>query len=227
MHSKMLAKAILLAGFCTPLLAHAEFGIYAQAGTLGAGGGVGYGISDMLTARVGYTAYSLDRDINTSDVDYEGKFKLGGAQALLDWHPFASTFRVTGGLIFNRNKIDVDAKLNQSTVTINDTVYSTSDIGSLNGTVKFKSTVPYLGIGWGNVAGKDGNFHFIADIGVEFQGSPDVKLHGGCTTAFLASNPTECAQLASDIQAEEKDLNDKVSDYKWWPVLNIGVAYRF
>ena len=227
MSLKAFRKTLLLAGLCAPLLAHAEIGIYAKGGTLGVGGGVGYGISDVLTARVGYTALDINRDINTTDVDYKGKFKLGGAEALLDWHPFAGTFRVTGGLVFNRNKIDVDAKLNQTSVTINGNPYLASDVGSLNGTVKFKSTVPYLGIGWGNFVGKDGNFHFIADIGVEFQGSPDVKLRGGCTAAFETSNPTECAQLASDIQAEEKDLNNKASDYKWWPVLNVGVAYRF
>ena len=115
----------------------------------------------------------------------------------------------------------------EQTVTVNGTVYQASDVGDLSGEVKFKSTVPYLGIGWGNVAGKNGNFHFVADIGVELQGSPDVKLHGSCTAAFAASNPSECAQLNSDVAQEEKDLNDQVSDYKWWPVLNIGVAYRF
>ncbi|HEY3698867.1 MAG TPA: hypothetical protein VGK97_06010 [Spongiibacteraceae bacterium] len=227
MQLKLFGKSLLLASLCAPMLAQADVGIYAKGGTLGLGGGVGFGISDAVTARVGYTTLSLNRDINTSNVDYKGKFKIGGAEALLDWHPFAGTFRVSGGLVFSRNKIDVDAKLNQATVDINNTTYNVSDIGSLNGTVKFKSTVPYLGIGWGNVVGKEGNLHLVADIGVEYQGSPDVKLHGGCTTAFLASNPAECAQLASDIKAEEKDLNNKVSDYKWWPVLNIGIAYRF
>ena len=225
MSLKAFRKTLLLAGLCAPLLAHAEIGIYAKGGTLGVGGGVGYGISDVLTARVGYTTLNINRDINTTDVDYKGKFKLGGAEALLDWHPFAGTFRVTGGLVFNRNKIDVDAKLDQS-VTISGQSYQASDLGSLSGTVKFKTTVPYLGIGWGNVVGKDGNFHFIADIGVEFQGSPDVKLSGGCS-ATTALTPTQCDQLQANIQAEEKDLNNKVSDYKWWPVLNVGVAYRF
>ena len=221
------AKSLLLAALCAPLLVHAEVGIYAKGGTLGLGGGVGVGISDTVSARLGYTALNINHDIDTDNVDYKGKFKFGGAEALLDWHPFASSFRVTGGVVFSRNKIDVDAKLNQATVDINDTTYAVSDIGSLKGSVKFKSTVPYLGIGWGNVAGKDGNFHFVADIGVEFLGSPNVKLHGGCTAAFATSNPTECAQLASDIRAEEDDLNSKADDYKWWPVLNLGVAYRF
>jgi len=226
MNLKLIGKAVLLASLCGPLLAQADIGVYAKGGTLGLGGGVGVDVIDNVTARLGYTAYSFDKDISTSDIDYKGKAKLGGAEALLDWYPFAGTFRVTGGLVFSRNKIDVDAKLNQA-VTINGSTYQASDIGSLSGNVKFKSTVPYLGIGWGNVAGKSGNFHFIADIGVEFQGSPDVKLHGSCTPAFQTSNPSECAQLTSDVAQEEHDLNNKVSDYKWWPVLNIGVAYRF
>lgn len=226
MRIKLFTKVLLAVAISAPLLAHAEIGIYAKAGTLGVGGGVGIGITDSITARLGYTSYSFDKDISTDDVDYNGKFKLGGAEALLDWHPFDGSFRLTGGLVFSRNKIDVDAKLNQ-TVTVNGTVYQASDIGDLSGEVKFKTTVPYLGIGWGNVAGKDGNFHFVADIGVEFQGSPDVKLHGSCTAAFAASNPAECAQLNSDVAQQEKDLNDKAADYKWWPVLNIGVAYRF
>ena len=227
MQLKTFVKSVLSIGLCAPLLAHADIGLYAKGGTLGFGGGVGYGISDVLTARLGYTAYNFDHDINTTDIDYNGKFKVGGAEALLDWHPFAGSFRFTGGLVFSRNKIDVNAKLNQSSVTINNTVYNAADVGSLGGTVKFKSTVPYFGIGWGNVAGADGNWHFVADIGVELQGSPDVKLQGGCTSAFQASNPAECAQMAGDINAEEKDLNNKASDYKWWPVLNLGLAYRF
>jgi hypothetical protein len=226
MRFNTLGKVLLAVGFATPLLTHAEIGIYAKGGTLGLGGGVGIGITDSINARIGYTTYSFDKDISDTDVDYQGKFKLGGAEALLDWHPFDGSFRLTGGLVFSRNKIEVQAKLNQS-VTINNTVYTASDVGELSGDVKFKSTVPYLGIGWGNVVGKEGNFHFVADIGVEFQGSPDVNLHGSCTSAFATSNPTECAQLTSDVAQEEKDLNDKVSDYKWWPVLSIGVAYRF
>ena len=227
MSLKKIAKPLFLAGLCAPLLAHAEIGIYAKAGTLGLGGGVGYGFNDMFTVRAGYTAFSFDHDVNTTDIDYSGKFKLGGGEALVDWHPFEGTFRITGGVIFSRTKLDVDAKLNNTTVTINDTVYQTSEIGSLSGSVKFRSTAPYLGIGWGNVAGNDGNFHFVADIGIEFLGSPDVKLRGGCTDTFQANNPVECAQLASDIQTEEKSLNNEVKDYKWWPVLNVGLAYRF
>lgn len=226
MRLKSLGISVLASALCAPLLAQADIGIYAKGGTLGVGGGIGYGISDKLTARLGYTAYNLDRDINTSDVDYKGTFKLGGAEAMLDWHPFNGVFRVTGGLIFSRNKIEVDAKLNR-TVTINGASYNAGDLGDLSGTIKFKSTTPYLGIGWGNVVGKNGNLHFIADIGVQYLGSPDVNLNASCSAQGLANAPTECAQLGQNVQAEEHDLNNKAEDYKFWPVLNIGLAYRF
>ncbi len=224
---KLLKTSILAVAVSAPLLAQAEFGIYGKAGTFGFGGGIGYGITDTLTVRLGYTAFDYDADVETDDVDYDAEAKIGGGELMLDWHPFGGSFRLTGGLIKNRNKIDVDAKLNQATIEINNEIYDTSDLGSLNGTVDFKSTAPYFGIGWGNVAGKDGNFHFVADIGVVFQGSADVKLQGGCTATAQALSPTECDALQSDIQAEEKELNDEVSDYKQWPVISIGLGYRF
>lgn len=223
MRMKPLQKSLLAIVISAPLFAHAEFGIYAKGGTFGLGGGIGYGFNDMLTARLGYTAFDYDLDIDTDDVNYDGKAKIGGGEFVLDWHPFSGTFRLTAGLIANRNKIDVDAKTSQP-VTVNGTTYTPSQLGSLKGTVDFKSTAPYFGIGWGNVAGKDGNFHFIADIGVVFQGSPDVKLKGTCGSALNAS---QCNQLQSNVQAEEDDLNDEVSDYKHWPVINFGVGYRF
>lgn len=226
MRFKALEKSVIAIAFCVPLLAHAEFGIYAKGGTFGLGGGIGYGITDTLTARLGYTALNYDVDIETDDVDYDAEVKVGGAELLVDWHPFNGSFRLTAGMISNRNKIDVDAKLNQP-ITVNGQEYDAGDLGSLSGTADFKSTAPYFGIGWGNVAGKTGNFHFVADIGVVFQGSPDVKLNGACTAAAQSAHPAECAELPSHIQAEEDELNDEVSDYKHWPVISFGLGYRF
>lgn len=201
-----------------------EVGVYVKGGTLGIGGGIGASITDSIRVRAGYTALNISRDISDTDVDYHGDLKLGGGEALLDWHPFNGTFRVTGGLSFSRNKITADGKPSGGTYTINDHTYTAAEIGSLDGSVKFKSTSPYLGIGWGDVVGKDGRFSFIADIGILFQGSPDASLHANCGSAVT---PTQCAQIKSDVAEEERDLQDKADDYKYWPVLSLGVAYRF
>lgn len=221
-----MAATAAVAGLSAPLAARAEIGIYAKGGTLGLGGGIGIGITDTLNARIGYTAINVDHDISDTDVDYKGQFKLGGGELLLDWHPFASSFRVTAGAIINRNKIDVKAKLDR-TVVIDDVQYDAGDLGDLSGDVKFNSVSPYLGIGWGNVVGKEGNLHFVADIGVQYLGTPDVNLHASCSAQGVITDPVACAQLDDNVRREEHDLNDEVSDYKWWPVLSLGVAYRF
>jgi hypothetical protein len=213
----------VIAAMAMPALA-TEVGIYAKGGTLGVGGGIGIGITDSIRARAGYTALNISRDISDTDVDYHGDLKLGGGEAMLDWHPFNGTFRVTGGLSFNRNKITADGRPSGGTYTLNDHTYTAAEIGTLDGDVKFKSTAPYLGIGWGDVVDKAGHFSFIADIGILFQGSPDANLHVNCGSAV---SPVQCAQIKSDVAAEERDLKDKADDYKYWPVLSLGVAYRF
>ncbi len=226
MQLKLLGKSALVVALCAPLLAQADLGVYAKAGTLGFGGGIGMGLTESLNARLGYTTYDYDRDLETDDVDYKGELKLGGGEAMLDWHPFNGSFRVTGGVIFSRNKIDVDAKLNRD-VTVNDVTYDAGDLADMSGDIKFKSTTPYLGIGWGNVVGENGNFHFVADIGVQYLGSPRVNLDARCSAQGALAAPVECAQLDENVQAEEDELNDEADSYKFWPVLNIGLAYRF
>lgn len=207
-----------------PLLAFADVGVYVKGGTLGVGGGVGIGVTDTLRVRAGYTALKVSKDISQTDVDYSGDLKLGGGEAMLDWHPFNGSFRVTGGLTLNRNEVTADASPSNGTYTLNGNTYLASEVGNLDGKVDFKSTAPYLGVGWGDVVGKDGRFSFIADIGVLFQGSPDARLNVNCGPAVPAP---ECARLKSDVQEEERELQDDADDYKFWPVISLGVAYRF
>jgi hypothetical protein len=204
--------------------ARADVGVYVKGGTLGVGGGVGVGLTDTLRLRAGYTALKISKDVSQTDIEYDGDLKLGGGEAMLDWHPFHGTFRVTAGLTLNRNEITADAEPTNGTYELNGNTYLASEIGSLDGKVDFKSTAPYLGIGWGDVIDKDGKFSFIADIGVLFQGSPDASLDLNCGPAVPA---IECARIRDDVDEEERELQDDADDYKFWPVVSLGVAYRF
>lgn len=211
-------------GITMAAMAQADIGIYAKGGTMGIGGGIGVGVTDSLRLRAGYTALKVSKDISQTDIDYSGDLKLGGGEAMIDWHPFHGTFRVTGGLVFNRNEVTADGRPTDGTYTINGNTYLAAEVGSLDGKVEFKSTAPYLGVGWGDVVDKDGRFSFIADIGLLFQGSPDASLHANCGSAVPA---LECARLQSDLREEESELEDDADDYKIWPVVSVGVAYRF
>ena len=198
-------------------------GVGVRAGTTGVGGDIGWGIAPTLSARVGYSwlnNYSVD--VNTSDVNYNGKLKLSNLSGLLDWSPLGP-FRITAGIVGANNKLDVTGVPTNGTFTINGATYQASDVGNLSGTVKPANRVaPYLGFGYGNVAGAGVNFYF--DIGVMFQGSPKSTLTANCGATL---NAGQCAQLQTNVAAEQQMLDDKLSKYKYYPVASIGISIGF
>jgi hypothetical protein len=179
-------------------------------GTTGIGGDLGWEIAPTLGGRVGLSAGSYSTDVKTSDVNYDAKLKLGNLNAFLDWSPLGP-FRISAGVIANNNKVDVNGEANaDSRVTV-------------NGTVKpGHSVAPYLGIGYGNVWTKGVNFYF--DLGVMFQGSPSASLSVNCGSA---TGTPACAQAQAQTAAEEQRLEDKLKNFKYFPVANIGITIGF
>jgi hypothetical protein len=189
-------------------------GIGVRAGTNGLGADIGWGIAPTLSARLGYSWLdNYNVDVNTTDVNYSGKLKISSVSGLLDWSPLGP-FRITAGITSGDNKVDVTGVPTNA---------AASAAGSVSGTIKpGKKTAPYLGFGYGNVAGAGVNFYF--DIGVIFQGSPKSTLTATCGPAVPAG---QCAQLQNDVAAEQQSLNDSMSKYKYFPVANIGITIGF
>ena len=215
-------NALLLAGLLSAAGTVHAAGIGVRAGTTGLGADIGWSLAPALTARVGYSALDWNHDFNTDDVRYDGRLKLSNLSGLVDFFPIGG-FRLTGGLIFNNNRYDVNGQPSNGTFTISGRTYSTSQVGSLSGSVKSgRSLAPYLGIGYGNVAGAGVNFY--ADFGILFQGSPRANLNATCGPSLSASG---CAQLQSDVAAEQGRLEDSLRSFKHYPVLNVGITVGF
>lgn len=214
----------ILLGTCLLLAAHSTLaaGVGARIGTLGVGGDVAFEVLPTLSARVGYSWLSFNTSIDSDDVEYDAKPRLSNGNLFLDWSPLGP-FRITGGVVFNANKIDVTAVPTGGTYTINGVVYPASSIGRLAGTVESgQAAAPYLGIGYGNVSGAGVNFYF--DLGVMFQGSPKASLTATCGASLT---PAQCAQLQANVAVEAVDLQNSVNNFKYFPVANIGVTIGF
>jgi hypothetical protein len=182
-------------------------GIGVRAGTTGIGADVAFGILPTLSARVGYSALKWGHDVETSNVDYDGRLELSNLNGMIDFHPLGPIFRITGGVILNENKYDVRGERFG---------------GSIRGTVEpGRSAAPYLGIGWGTVAGTGINFY--ADLGVMFMGSPKARLSANCGGLSAGT----CASLQNEVAAEEARLEDELKRFKYFPVLNIGLTVGF
>jgi hypothetical protein len=204
--------------------AWADVGVLLKAGTLGAGIDVSKGIGETLALRLQANALSYDEDITESDVEYSADLGLKSAGLLLDWHPFSGTFRVSAGAYWNGNEAAATGRPTGGTYVINGTTYSSSDIGSLNGQIDFSEVAPYFGIGFGSTPKAGRGMSFSFDLGVLYQGEPNVGLTVACGAALTVP---ECTQLQNDVAAEAGALQDDLKDYKFYPVVSFGIGYRF
>ena len=211
-----------LACFSQSSVAQSISDVAVSGGTTGLGAHFSVPVAQTVNARFGLNYYRYDTKGSTSSVDYKFKLDLNTIDALVDWHPLNNGFRVTGGVLWNGNKITAKAKAKGGTYTINGNTYNASQAGTVKGKIDFDDFAPYLGIGWGN-APKSKGWSFAGDLGIIFQGSPSASLKNqNCT---LAGNA--CDQLAQDVAVEKRKLKDEVKDYRYYPVIRLGAVYRF
>jgi hypothetical protein len=220
---KWMKSCVLVAAMLSAAGAAQAAGVGVRAGTTGVGADLGFSLMPTLSARIGYSGLSYNMTVDQTDVKYDAKLRLSNLNLLLDFSPLPGPFRVTGGFIVNDNKADVNAEPTNGTYTINGVTYPAAAIGSLGGSVKAGNrAAPYLGIGYGNVAGAGVNFYF--DLGVMFQGTPSASLSATCGSALP---PAACSQLQRDVAAEQTKLQNEISGFKYYPVANIGVTIGF
>jgi hypothetical protein len=161
-------------------------------------------------------------EITEADVTYDADLDLRTGGLLLDWHPGGGVFRLSAGAYYNGNEGALTGKPTGGTFEFNGVTYPASAVGSLTGEATFEHLAPYVGIGFSN-AGKKG-WKFAVDLGALYQNSPQVALQVQCGAALT---PAECTTLQGDVQAEEAQLQEEVTDYKWYPVFSIGIGYSF
>lgn len=202
--------------------AHAEGNVAlgARISTLGVGPEVSLGLSDDLTVRgaAHWGSYSVDGD--TDDIEYDCDLNLASGLATVEWNVLAGGFHIDAGMLFNGNNIDASAKATNGTVTINDVDYNAGVVGTIKGEIDFKPVVPYLGLGWGNPVGADTTWTFFCNLGVVFQGSPDVSLSAD---GVLGTNAT----FLQNLQQEEQELQEDMDAFEYYPVIALGLTYKF
>jgi hypothetical protein len=189
------------------------FALGAKAGTLGLGVEGTFGLFDHLNLRAGINSYSRSFDQDASGITYKADFDLKTGAVIFDFHPFAGTFRLSAGLIYNNNGLHLSATPTNN-VTIGNTTYTPAQAGTITGDVSFKKTAPYIGLGWGNAVKKGSPFGFTAEIGAMLQGSPNVRLSSN--SPFVSQN-----DLRQEEQQADSDLNTV------YPVISLGFSYRF
>ncbi|MFO7445222.1 MAG: hypothetical protein R6W90_02600 [Ignavibacteriaceae bacterium] len=193
-----------------------EYAVSVKASTLGINGEIIRSFGSNINLRIGAAAfsYSLDGGGGTEQYKYTADAKLLSASLLADYFPFGQVFRLTGGVFFNFNKANIDL-VPTKTTTLGGDEYTPEKLGSLQASLDFKKVAPYIGIGFGNPTSGNAGLGFTFDIGTVYQGPANVDL-----TANGLLEPS----AAPD---QEELLESNLGWFKWYPVVSLGLIYKF
>lgn len=208
------ALALLAAGAAN---ADNDFGVGVKAGTLGLGLEASWQPLPYLDVRVGANAYDYDETGSQAGVPYDATLALDNYYATGNLHFPLSPMRITAGVYSNGNELQMRND-DVADLDIGGVTYPGAGIGTLTSVTSFGSTAPYLGIGFDfTLLDKLG---LNLDLGVLWQGEPEVTLNAD---GLLALDPG----FQADLEAERVELEDEMKDYKAWPVVSLGLVYKF
>lgn len=195
---------------------HLSLGV--TAGTEGVGPEIGVRAGPVVGVRANATFLGFGHGVRSDGIDYRGHVDLASGGLMLDLFPFKGGFFVSGGGRINGNRGRVLATPMQST-QIGSITFTPEQIGTLSGRAGTKNFAPQATIGY---AGKLGHgFVLGLEAGALFQGA--VRIRDFASNGTLAGN----AIFAAQLEQERVRLQDRVNDYKVYPVAQLRLGYRF
>lgn len=235
--------SLSLAAASLPFIADANEtrrgGFGASASTNGVGVECAYSVSPRFDVRAGYDFGSLPLNQIEQGITYDSEIKFSAGRLLLDFKPFGGGFRLSGGLYTRAPELDMRAA-GSGRVELNGRAFN-ADV-KLDGAIELGGATPYVGLGWGGSPAGSG-FGASLDAGVLFTGAPRVTLSSPSGFACDATQAPDCspesdgfnvsddsaqaAAFASALETERQDLGDDAKDVRFWPVVRVGLHYRF
>lgn len=206
-----------------PVCAHAQ-SVYAGLGTTGLTVGAGHAWTDLVGARAELSLLpSATRSFTEDGIDYRGEVRSVRGAALLDWFPMRGGFRVTVGLSANDSRGDFTGSPSTGgTIDIGDATVPVGPADSYTVRVALPSAMPYVGIGWGHSPARGWGFH--ADLGLLI-GTP--KVSGTLSPSLSAKIAATGLDPQAELERELQTVRDSAADVDAYPVVSIGVSYRW
>jgi hypothetical protein len=215
---------------------HLEVGLGVKVSTLGVGGELALPVTHRSNVRFGFNAFNYNHTFLKDGVTYKGALDLRSAQAVFDIFPFTAGFHLSPGvLLYNGNKINANASVpGGQSFTLNGTTYLSDAANPVTGTGKltFYKAAPMILLGFGNLVPRGKRrFSVSFEVGAAYQGPPRAAL--GLSGSACDSTGLNCRTISSDptiqsnVLAEQAKINKSASPFRFYPVVSLGVGYKF
>ena len=206
--------------------------ISAEAGTLGYGANIAWGLNDKTEIQAGWAggdvADLFGGDFDANDVNYEVETDFSNPYLGVQLRPMANWFTVGAGIIVPDNDINVTSNPNGGVYKVDGKQYNADDVGTLKGSLEHRNTLaPYATIGFRpNITN---NFGLFGEIGAAYMGKTDAEVStvGGSNGLIRDENGVVTGETSASVANKaEKELEDE-NYIEWLPIVKFGATYRF
>jgi hypothetical protein len=209
------------------------FAVGAKVSTLGPGLEVGVGLTKRVNLRVGGNFFNYSTDAYTNAINY---VTLHNVEGHIDWFPFGGKFHLGPGVVYFVSDLG-HAKLAvppNHTFNLGTTTFVSSPANPVTGTggVHVNHVAPSFTAGFGNLLPRAAGKHWSVpfEFGVAYEGDPKLLLGlqgTACDLNGLCYDAATDPHVLGPLQQEIHKREDRVRWFRLYPLLSIGVGYRF
>ena len=183
-----------------------------RVGTLGLGGEVAFGLSDVFVLRGGYGVFPYDYEDTYDGQDYTVTFPSSIWSAGIDIYLGGGPIRLMGGVMGRTDNVEMNSEWTESR-EIGGVVYDVP--GAISGVLKQAAIAPFAGIGFGKHTA--GGFGVFLDVGAAYSGKADIEMSVSGDVALIPG-------IEEDLQAEADQLEEEMGGLlKFWPIVSLGI----
>jgi hypothetical protein len=185
--------------------------------------------------RGGFNFYTYNTNVSDDGAIYETDVRLRSVNVQFDKYLLAGLFASGGALVWNGNKGEAIVSVpGGQSFTLGNINYTSSAASPVHGDseLTFQKFAPLLSLGYGNLT-KKGHFAYTLEAGVAFHGTPQATLSlagTACTSTILGQICQDIATspgIQNDVAAQRQKINDDISDFKYYPILQFSIGYKF
>jgi len=204
-----------------------------KADTLGLGFEIATPLALRINLRSSINFFAFNDAFSIDGVNYDARLHLKSSETVLDLF-LGHGLHVSPGILYVKNTMSAPAYVGpgQTFVLGSQTFLNSIDdpVSGTSSVVYSRTFAPMLLIGYGNIIPRSGRHISVPfEFGVAYTGPPriNVALNGtACTTDGCVSF-TQNAPAQSFVKQEVYNLNEDLKRFPVFPIVSLGLAYRF
>jgi hypothetical protein len=209
-----------------------SYAIGFRASTLGMGIEIATPLAGRINLRSGFNFFAFNDPFSIDGVNYTARLHLQSSQTTLDW--FVGGFHISPGVLYVKNSMSAPAFVGPGQTFVLGTqtfLNSVDDPVTGSSSVVFPRTfAPLLLIGYGNLLPRHGgHLSLPVEVGAAYTGAAqiNVALNGTACVTNGCVNFSQNADAQKFLKQEIQILNEDLKHYPVFPIVSVGLAYRF